>query len=170
MINEKKIILLHLFAHKFSYNDFIVITSKKIIKKIMREKFLIISMYFSKLFLTKIRILLFRHGGWRFLTPKLLSMFARIAKREVRGSIPVRDDGNFTSWSRFTLRVKLVHCQRKRCAIRIPLSLCFIISWIRNCHVFKFLTAQVLHILPFNARSIISFEKDSNKICRLDIW
>lgn len=37
---------------------------------------------------------MFRHGD-EGLTPKLLSTSARIAEREVRGSIPVRDDGNF---------------------------------------------------------------------------
>lgn len=33
------------------------------------------------------------------LTPKLLSAFVRIVEREVRESIPVRDDGNFEGWA-----------------------------------------------------------------------
>jgi len=111
--------------------------------EINREKFSFIP-FFSRFFFFKIILdnntnsVMFHHGD-KSLTPKLLSTFVKIVEREVRGSIPVRDDGNFAGGDRFTSSVKLVHCQSKRRAIRISLSLCFIISWIRNYLVFKFI-------------------------------
>lgn len=52
-------------------------------------------MYFQgRLFLTKIRIPEHVSSRDEGLTPKLLSVSARIVEREVRGSISVRDDGN----------------------------------------------------------------------------
>lgn len=97
----------------------------------------------GRLFVTKVRELrrALPRPGDEGLTPKLLSASARIVEREVRGFIPVRDDGNLAGYVGTAADVEgetgsppkkearsfPLQPRRPTLAVRIPSPFCFIV-------------------------------------------